>query len=361
MSAAPYPLLLRPILLEKVWGGRRLADLGKPLPTLDGKFGESWELADMPSTSASGAGGGAFHSPIRNGPLAGLTLADARARLADALLPGLSAQPHAPFPLLVKFLDAGENLSVQVHPSPAFARTHPAAHLKTECWHILAAQPGAVIYKGIRPEVSRAEFERLARAGDPRLVDTLCAISARPGECHNLPSGTVHALGAGVLVAEVQTPSDTTFRLFDWGRTGRSLHIDESLACASFPGEPGHDELLAGSTVAHAGPSDLCTRLVTTPFFIVDAVRVRTGDDITVARACDGSAACSAIILLDGSATLAARDGSFDPVPLARGDTCLIPFACTQSLRLHAHADTQLLRVRIPHPSRSIETLTSRP
>lgn len=230
------------MLLEKVWGGSRLARFGKGVAA-GAKIGESWEVADLGATSASGAGGGAAISVIANGPLAGKTLRDAiklwgprligTARLAN----GGRGKGDGSFPLLVKFLDASENLSVQVHPSPGYLAAHPGegAHLKTECWYILAAEPGSVIYKGVKGGVTRASFEKHLRTGDGSpVVGDLVAVRAVPGECHNLPSGTVHALGAGVLVAEVQTPSDTTFRIYDWGRTGRELHTKQALQCIDF-------------------------------------------------------------------------------------------------------------------------------
>ena len=343
----PYPLILRPILLEKVWGGRRLESLAKSLPSPHGKFGESWELADMPSTSASGAGGGAVRSLIASGPLAGSSLHDALALWGDKLLPSSPAHRRTDFPLLVKFLDASENLSVQVHPSPAYARAHPGSNLKTECWYILSADPGAVIYKGIKPGVSRADFERLVRANDPKIVDALIAVPAIPGECHNLPSGTVHALGAGVLVAEVQTPSDTTFRCYDWGRAGRELHVEQTLACASFHGEPGHDDLLRGQTTLAIKPAELCARLVTTEFFTVDELRPGSADELTVARSCSGCGGCFALIVLAGSARLYARDNSFQPVDLSLGDTALVPESISTHTWLKAGDDLRILRVRV--------------
>ncbi len=248
MTPTPYPLLFTPILLEKVWGGDRLSRLAKnvrPGQTI----GESWELADLDSTSSSGAGGGAQRSVISNGPLAGRTLREVQRLWGDALLP--RRDPHGAFPLLVKFLDAQENLSVQVHPSPAYASAHPEAHLKSECWYILDAHPGSLIYKGLCPGVTRGELEAAARQGR-EIIPLLARVPAIPGECHNLPSGTVHALGAGVLVAEVQTPSDTTFRLYDWGREGRALHIPEAIACAEVAPAPGATRLPPGhSRVVH--------------------------------------------------------------------------------------------------------------
>jgi hypothetical protein len=130
--------VFEPILLEKVWGGRRLERYGKKLPP--GKLiGESWEVADLPATSESGAGGGPARSVIANGALAGRTLHDALELWGEGLLGPKPPWPGGAYPLLVKFLDARENLSVQVHPSPAYAAAHPGAHLKTECWYVLQA------------------------------------------------------------------------------------------------------------------------------------------------------------------------------------------------------------------------------
>lgn len=303
MTASPYPLCFRPILMPKVWGGRRLASFGKPLP--EGQaIGESWEVADMPTTSAGGAGGGAQRSVIANGPLAGRTLADAMNLWPGPML-GV-ATPPAQFPMLVKFLDAAENLSVQVHPSPEYARRHPDAHLKTECWYILDAAPGSVIYKGVKPGVTREDFARAITAGT--VVDLLIAEPAVPGECHNLPSGTCHALGAGVLVAEVQTPSDTTFRVFDWGRTGRELHVAQSLECIHWCPAPPAVRMKAGGVLK-------------TEFFEVRHVSVGPGAE----RAASPDGRCTIVMVLAGSGSLYAEEGLFAPLSLRTGDTVLVP------------------------------------
>jgi mannose-6-phosphate isomerase len=302
----------------------------------------------MGTTSASGAGGGAIRSVIAGGALAGKTLHDAIGAWGDDLIAKSSLTPEGNFPLLVKFLDASENLSVQVHPSPAYAASHAGAFLKTECWHILKAAPGAVIYKGIKPSVKREEFARLARAQDPRLVETLIALPAVPGKCHNLPSGTVHALGAGVLVAEVQTPSDTTYRVYDWGRTGREMHVEQTLACATFPGEPGHDALLRGQTVAALLPNQTETRLVTTEFFTIDELRPALGSIITPGAGGPGPGAeCIALIILDGSGSLMCQAASFPPLTLRRGDTVLLPRALAPQSTLIAGTNLRALRASI--------------
>lgn len=267
-DANPYPLLFEPILLAKPWGGERLRAFGKVIAA-GANVGESWELADLAATSASGAGGAAACSTIANGVLAGRTLRDACRQWGSQLMGDVALAHGGGFPLLIKFLDARENLSVQVHPSPAYARAHAGAHLKTECWYIVSAEPCAMIYKGVKPGVTREAFEKALRDGDgAACVDLLESVPAVVGECHNLPSGTVHALGAGVLVAEVQTPSDTTFRVYDWGRTengkARQLHFDESLECIQWEQARDATRIPGGQRRA---------TLVTTGYFDVEAVR----------------------------------------------------------------------------------------
>jgi mannose-6-phosphate isomerase len=243
------PLIFEPWLLPKVWGGTRLAHWGKPIPpaTPGTRIGESWELADLPSTSASGGGGEPAISRIAHGPAQGQSIHDARQSLGrDLLAPGLLT-PEGRFPLLIKLLDAREHLSIQVHPSPAYAAAHPSAKLKTECWHILEAEPidgkPPVIFKGLKQGVTKRDLEQALRHADGSgLVDLLTACPARVGDCHTLPSGTIHALGAGVLVAEVQTPSDTTFRLYDWtreyARPPRAMHVEQAFECAILESPP---------------------------------------------------------------------------------------------------------------------------
>jgi mannose-6-phosphate isomerase len=227
----PAPFLLEPILKEKVWGGRRLASYNKQLPD-EANIGESWELCDLPRTAASGGGGGAAHSLIGSGEARGVALNDAVRAMGANLMGHAALTPEGGFPLLVKYLDAREDLSVQVHPSPAYAEAHKNADLKTETWIVLAAEPGAVIYRGLVPGTTREALEAAIKAGTvPELMN---AIPASPGDVHHLPSGTVHALGAGVLVAEIQSPSDTTFRVYDWGRTDREIHIEQALTCIDF-------------------------------------------------------------------------------------------------------------------------------
>ncbi|MCH7791792.1 MAG: class I mannose-6-phosphate isomerase [Planctomycetes bacterium] len=329
--ARPYPLLFRPILKEKIWGGRRLASLAKHLPA-NANVGESWELADLDRTSVSGGGGGAQRSVIINGEFTGRTIHDAlRAWGADLLGP-TPATPDGSFPLLVKYLDAREHLSVQVHPSADYAAAHPEVHLKTEAWYVVDAEPGSVVYAGIKEGVSPDAFA--AHIKDGTCVDDLIAIPARPGQLYYLPSGTCHALGAGLLVAEVQTPSDTTFRVYDWaseyGRTGRELHVEQALACIDFGPAPDPVSLPAGERSA---------RLLDTEFFTIDEARLDVGDEMPVGM--DGRC-CVLMVIAGGGELTSAPD--LEVERLDTGDTMLVPAALSGGAVFVAGRSSTVLR-----------------
>lgn len=334
----PYPLVFTPILKEKVWGGRELERLGKALPE-HAKIGESWELADLPATSSDGGGGGESRSVIASGEMRGLTLGQAIVAMGPNLMGTL--RPDAStggFPLLVKYLDARENLSVQVHPSPAYAAAHPGAHLKTESWFVVSAAPGAVIYKGLKQGVTRRTVAEHAKSG--AIVDDLLAVPARAGDFHHLPSGTCHALGAGVVVAEVQTPSDTTYRLFDWGRAGRALHLDQALDCLTY-GPPAR----LAPIRAEGGRR---SRLAETDHYGIWQLSMLGGEDATIenfpAPPIGGPMVwmCTA-----GEGRIESRDGSFKGVPFKTGDTLLFPAALGPALASVAR-DATILEVRFP-------------
>ena len=308
-----YPLKFEPIYKPKVWGGRSLARLGKTLPGgEDHGIGEAWELADLGSTSASGGGGGAERSVIVNGPLAGQTFHAAIDGYCADMLGDLPLNEQDAFPLLVKFLDAQENLSVQVHPSPEYAADHPEASIKHEAWYIVDAAPGAAIYKGVREGTTPSEFRAALEAGE--LEPLLVRHPVEPGQCHYLPSGTCHALGAGVVVAEVQTPSDTTYRVYDWGRSGRELHIEEAMQCIHF-GPPGVAEYEVNAELRQ--DSVEATRLVQCPYFRIDRYRAPGGFEDELR---EGQPAVW--IVLDGSGQIISSGATTE---FAMGETLFLP------------------------------------
>jgi mannose-6-phosphate isomerase len=224
-----YPLKFEPIYKERIWGGKMLREVfGRKTPR-GKRIGESWELADLPQNTRAGK------SIIANGELAGQTL-EAAIRQYPEEITG-KREFTLPFPLLIKFLDCGEVLSVQVHPDKETCRRIGKGDFKTECWYIIKAKPEAVIYKGLQPGVTREKFARAIKDGTVERL--LNKIEVKAGECHYLPAGTAHAIGAGLLIAEIQTPSDTTYRVFDWNRVDekgkpRPLHIDEAMESIHF-------------------------------------------------------------------------------------------------------------------------------
>ncbi len=220
-----YPFTFQPIFQERVWGGRNLESLfGKPLPA-GKRIGESWEISDRPEAG----------SLIANGPLAGLSLRWLMEEHADELLGNVSDR-NGRFPWLAKLLDAEADLSVQVHPPAEIAHTL-GGKSKTEAWYIAQAKPEARIFAGLPEGITRDAFAE--RLGQPGFADCLHAIPAETDKALFIPSGRLHALGAGMVVFEIQEDSDTTYRVYDWDRTGldgqpRDLHVEQALASVDF-------------------------------------------------------------------------------------------------------------------------------
>ena len=227
------PFTLTPVLVEKPWGGRRLERFGKNLPD-DLLIGESWEVADLPDHVAPDVADP--RSRVSSGPFSGRPLRWLIEKAGDELLGSVPPTNEGRFPLLVKLLDARENLSVQVHPHEQYVASHPESRLKTESWYVLAAEPDSVLFYDVREE---SDPEMVAASiGTPEIVPHLGTLPAVPGSFYHVPAGLVHSLGAGVMVAEVQTPSDTTFRLYDWaekyGRAPRPMHFTQGAASIVF-------------------------------------------------------------------------------------------------------------------------------
>lgn len=234
------PLTFTPLYMTRVWGGRSLESVyHRSLPD-DQPYGESWEITDRPDEQ----------SVVTDGPHAGKTLhqlwTDHREEIFGS---GFSGER---FPLLIKILDAQDDLSIQVHPPAAIApelRGEP----KTEMWYIADAKPDASLYIGFKKGVTRDDFE--TALGDGSVAEKVHAVSPKPGESIFIPSGRLHAIGAGLVIYEIQQNSDTTYRVFDWNRVGldgkpRDLHIEESMKSIDFDDfEPAMD-LPEGTTLA---------------------------------------------------------------------------------------------------------------
>ncbi len=244
MLAAMDPLRFTPLYMQRVWGGRELErQYGRQLPDA-APYGESWEIVDREDEQ----------SIVADGPLAGTSLHELWTTRRDEIFG--AGMPDTPrFPLLIKVLDARDDLSIQVHPPAAIA---PAlgGEPKTEMWYIADADPGATLYVGLRAGITREEFETAIRAGS--VAEVVHAIRPATGESIFIPSGRLHAIGGGFLIHEIQQNSDTTYRVFDWNRMGldgkpRQLHVEESLRSIDFNDyEPGMDRP-DGTVIAECG------------------------------------------------------------------------------------------------------------
>jgi mannose-6-phosphate isomerase len=318
-----YPFRFQPIFRRYLWGGRRLGSvLGKAIG--EENCAESWEVVDH----------GEDQSIVTDGPLAGTTLGQL-VRDHGAELFGRD-DPQPSFPLLWKFLDAAKMLSLQVHPNDEqAARLIPPDLGKTEAWVVLAAEPGSLIYAGLKRGFDRAALEREIHRGTCELC--LHRFEPRVGDCVFIPAGTVHAIGAGLLVAEIQQASDTTYRLFDWNRVcpdgkPRELHVEQGLDAIDF----GRGPVSPQQPMATDNPKS--SRLVECDKFFLDRWQLDEpcylgGDDRFHIIAC-----------LEGSAVV-----HRDPrgAALTKGETILLP-AAAGAVEVQPLAPTVMLDAFLP-------------
>ncbi len=330
MGTPVYPLIFEPILKPRIWGGRRLATrLGKSLPEGE-RIGESWEVADLENAQ----------SVVAAGPEKGKTL-DGLVNSWGERLTGRAKLVDGRFPLLIKFLDADGILSVQVHPDQAAARRMGGTvRVKHEAWYVIEALPGAFLYHGLCEGVDADQLRQAVIEG--RVESVLRKIPARRGHCYDLPSGTVHALGGGLLVAEVQTPSDTTYRLYDWGRsdpaTGRprELHLADALPCVRFA--PTAPEQLPQHT---ASVWTTMTSLCRSESFVIERVRMVEGVEMEIPHA-----EMVIWIVLEGRGTIVCEGGA-EAVEFAVGQTVVLPAALKKG-RVRTSENAMWLEVTVP-------------
>ncbi len=293
-AQALYPLKLQSALHVKVWGGRRLSEqLRKELPTQE-PYGESWELHET--------------ARVVNGSLRGRTLEELTRQFGADLL-GEDSDPADGFPLLAKLIDANEWLSIQVHPNDEQAQgLEGEPRGKTEAWVVLWADRGARLVAGLQPGAERVQMAEAARSN--RLEEMLVFAEVKAGDVLYLPANTVHALGPGILVYEIQQSSDLTYRLYDWGRLGldgrpRELHIDKAVQVTNLNA---HAKVMQPS-------SDL----------LIDGDYFRTwrhelkNDKLTI----PSEGHFQALTCISGK--ILARADEHEPVMLAHGETGLIP------------------------------------
>lgn len=228
MSTSLYPLKFEPILKDKIWGGTRLKTMLYKEISDANCCGESWEVSGLVGDE----------SMIINGFLAENNLNELLEIYMTELVGEKNYEKYGlGFPLLIKFIDAQDNLSVQVHPDDELAQRKYGQSGKTEMWHVIASEPGSGLYVGFNKTVCKAQFEEAIANGT--VEDVLQFYPVQPGDTFMIPAGTVHAIGKGVLLAEIQQPSDITFRVFDWNRVddegnSRELHVQEALEAIDF-------------------------------------------------------------------------------------------------------------------------------
>ncbi|MBQ7396049.1 MAG: class I mannose-6-phosphate isomerase [Lentisphaeria bacterium] len=223
-----YPLKFAPVYMERIWGGNQMAEcLNRVLPEHTSPIGEAWEISDRPEAD----------SVVTNGALAGKSLGELVKYYGKRLL-GDDCREVGRFPLLVKIIDAGERLSLQVHPdSSACRELGEGAEPKTEMWYVISARPGAKILAGLSEKATRHHLRELITS--PDVENLLQVYPSQPGDAYYIPSGTLHAIGAGNLILEVQQNSDTTYRISDWGRVdsngkSRELHVEKGIKSVNF-------------------------------------------------------------------------------------------------------------------------------
>jgi len=328
----PCPLVFEPIFLSKLWGGRRMETLlGKGLPPRE-PIGESWEIADTEQAQ----------SVVARGDARGKTLHELIAEWGPDLL-GRAKLLDGRFPLIIKFLDAVEPLSIQVHPSPSNVESAGQASYKNEAWYIVDAADGAAVWRGLKPGIDAAALRSVMLGGG--IQAALRTIPARKGHCFYIPAGTIHTM-QGVLVAEVQTAVDITYRIDDFGRvdaaTGkpRELHHEQALAATRLNLDP---------TIAeqrqHIGSLwTSVTSLIRCDDFVIERVRIVEGMEQPIPHQ-----EMVIWIVLEGKGTIRWKSAR-EPFPFSKGDTVLIPAAIREG-HVRIEEECMWLEVTLPIPS----------
>lgn len=303
-----------------MWGGRSLAPRLGLQPDFEGPLGETWELSDYPGEETE----------VRGGTLDGVSLRDLMTEHAVALLGDSRPDPDGRFPLLVKFIEAAADLSVQIHPPDG--PLSPTGVGKTEAWYVLGTEPGAAVICGLKAGTDRAVFE--AEAADARVREHLHEFAVEEGDCIFVPSGQTHAIRAGVTLCEVQQTSDVTFRMYDWDRLGldgkpRETHVEQACSVVDYALPPGE--------ASRAPEGEAQAVLADCPYFRLELLRPG-GEGVEIPR--DGLARTVSVV--SGSGHVASPDKAFAARTLEFGDTLLIP-ASLGAVRFVADGDLELL------------------
>ena len=322
-----YPLLLERHLDGRIWGGKKLASfLNLPEPHPE-RIAESWQVFDT--------------NRVLNGRLAGMTLAQVTAQQGAGLVGTLSLPRYgADFPLLAKFIDAAQDLSVQVHPDDTYAHkveSETGFHGKNEAWYILDARPGADIFYHLARPVTRAEFAAAVAAGE--VTALLNRRPVHPGDVIFVPAGTLHTINAGITLFEIQQKSDLTYRVYDYGR-GRPLHLDKALDVIAFHKPP--PPLVKPLALDAAGCRML---LLATPHFALERWQLD--------QPAPGETRPTSLEIITAIAGRGGLSWDGGDLALSQGTSVVLP-AALGSTTIHPQGALTLLRCTIPHLERDL-------
>ena len=298
-----YPLLMSPAFDPRPWGTLDLSPI-YPNYKFNERIGEAWLTGD--------------HCIVTNGPLAKRSLADLSLEFKTDLV-GSTARDPKRFPLLLKFLFPEEKLSVQVHPDDATAQRFGEPWGKTECWYVAHARPGAQIALGLKPGVTTAQFEQSIL--DQRAEELLHWINIYSGEIIYVAAGTVHTMGGGAVLVETQQQSDTTYRLYDYGRP-RDLHLERGLA--SVKERTASGKVIRPAPVAIDGGQSRRSAMISAPYFSVDLFELKAPHNFST-RVESGKDSAQILVAVDGCGVVETQGR--DPVTLAKGDAVVVPAA----------------------------------
>jgi mannose-6-phosphate isomerase len=296
-----YPFLMSPIFDPRPWGTTDLSPI-YPNHRFEEKIGEAWLTGD--------------HSKVANGPSKGKSLAELSVQYGRKLVGDAPDDPTR-FPLLTKFLFPHEKLSVQVHPDDEGAHRAGLPCGKTECWYVAQAKPGAKIGLGLKPGVTRVQFEQSIH--EQRAEESLNWINVFPGEMIYVAGGTVHTLGPGSIIVETQQQSDTTYRLYDYGRP-RELHLKEGLAAVK-EGGPSGKVIRPAPTVIN-GTKNRQSPLVAARFFVVEMFELKEPQEFDTKKGAEKSSV-QILTAIEGCAVIEAHGA--EPVTMAKGDAVVVP------------------------------------
>ncbi|MGA8150537.1 MAG: type I phosphomannose isomerase catalytic subunit [Terriglobales bacterium] len=318
-----YPFSMKPAFDPRPWGGLDLSPI-YPNQRFEEKIGEAWLTGD--------------DCQVANGPLKGKSLAELSAQYGSDLVGNAASDPHR-FPLLLKFLFPHDKLSVQVHPDDVAAQQVGQPCGKTECWYVAHAKPGAQVALGLKPGVSRAQFEEAIH--QKRAEELLNHVNVFPGDMIYVAGGTVHTLLPGSVIVETQQQSDTTYRLYDYGRP-RELHLREGLA--ALKEKTGSGKAIRPAPSQIDGTKNRRSPLVASPYFIVELFELKEPHQFRT-REESGKSSVQILVAVEGCGVVEAV-GS-EPVTLAKGDAVVVP-ASQEEFQVRPQWTMEFLRATLP-------------